>query len=494
MRCSRVQFLYEEYSAGTLVAVTASRVDQHLATCAECREYFEESDDISQIISGSSEVVHPGNAYMDDLTSRVMESLYDETGEFRPASPRSSEAMESPGRSAQRPLWWAGAIAATLLLVPMVAGSLNRPGESSSEEMPRVSQSPATMGTTVAKSVQRSARASSTTVAQARNLEPGVWGSALPLGQGLVYNVIRPVSMHPNRPSNPVSAGNEPKIELGTIEELLALEAVGTVEARQRIIALLRDLGEMLHNEYPELETSSDLILMKQTHLYHGAEKAIQSGDVERASELYGNILRINPSTILARRAAMRLAELNDYERGDYLEALKYYRLAEGETAQLALTEEEALNITLRREQLEKHAANDFASLKNIQQAIKAPWGEVPGLIAPFLADASCQDVAGDLAVGLMNRLASGSLPSDQIAFELVDLIEGGFETWDNPESKSWVQLLLGDIIWLNFESSEPALAAYHSAQVTHARSESATLAQKRIDLLQKDKVVVFGR
>lgn len=495
MRCSRVQFLYEEYSAGTLVAATASRVDQHLAACAVCRDYFEESDDISQIISATSEVVHPGNAYMDDLTSRVMESLYDETGEFRPAVARSAEIVETRGRSGQRALWWAGAVAATMLLAPMVAGLVSRSADTPGTAPGYPARSTAALGTTISKSVQRPARASSQTVAQARNLEPGVWGSALPLGQGLVYNAIRPVSLHPNRPASlKADAASEPRVELGTIEELLALEAVGTVEARQRIIALLRDLGETLHETYPELERSSDLILMKQTHLYHKAEKAVQSGDLQRASDLYGFILKINPSTILARRAAMRLAELNDYERGDFHQAVKYYRQAEDETAQLALTEEEARNVALRRQHLEAHAAADFASLRKVHEAVHAPWEEVPALIAPFMADRAHQSLASDIALGLMNRLATGPMPGDEIAFQLVDLIEGGVETWDNPASKSWVQLLLGDIIWLNFESSEPALAAYRAAQVSHDRSESSNLARQRIDLLQNDKVVVFGR
>jgi hypothetical protein len=110
------------------------------------------------------------------------------------------------------------------------------------------------------------------------------------------------------------------------------------------------------------------------------------------------------------------------------------------------------------------------------------------------MADRAHQSLASDIALGLMNRLATGPMPGDEIAFQLVDLIEGGVETWDNPASKSWVQLLLGDIIWLNFESSEPALAAYRAAQVSHDRSESSNLARQRIDLLQNDKVVVFGR
>lgn len=498
MRCSRVQFLYEDYSAGTLEAATASRVDHHLVDCPACREYFEESDEISHIISASSEVVHPGNAYLDELTSRVMESLYDETGEFRPQSPGSNPGIEvSSGRSPQRALWWAGAVAAALLMAPVLAGLANRPADPGRAPVTRVADAgAAASGTTVSKSVQRPRIASSQVLSQARNLEPGVWGSALPLGQGLIYNAIRPVSMNPARPaaSPALSAPAEPKVELGTIEELLALEAVGTLEARQRIIGLLRDLGQTLHDQYPELERSTDYVLMKQTHLYHRAETATQNGEIERAAEAYAHILEVNPTTILGRRAAMRLADLHYYNLADFDQALKFYRKAEDETAQLALTPEEARHVADRRVHLEEHAEDNFAVLSRVYDLVHAPWDETPGRLKSLSSDSAAGELASEMATGLMNRMAAGSLPSDEVAFELVDLIESGDFSWDNSESESWLQLLKGDIIWLKFESSEPALEAYHSVQDLHEGSESATLAQRRIDLLRKDKVVVFGR
>lgn len=497
MRCSRVQFLYEDYSAGILEAATASRVDLHLADCPSCREYFEESDDISQILSASSEVVHPGNAYLDDLTSRVMESLYDETGEFRPQSPRPAEVLEFSGRSPQRALWWAGAVAAALLMAPVLAGIANRPSDLGRAPATQVTATASqASGTTVSKSVQRPRIASSQVLSRARNLEPGVWGSALPLGQGLVYNAIRPVSMNPSRPGAvpALPPAAEPKVELGTIEELLALEAVGTVEARQRIIGLLRDLGQTLHDQYPELERSTDYVLMKQTHLYHRAETGIQKGEIERAAEAYGHILEINPTTILGRRAAMRLADLHYYKLGDFDEALNFYRKAEDETAQLALTEDEARHVTGQRIHLEKHASDSFALLSRVHDLVQAPWSETPARLRSLTADSEAAELASDIATGLMNRMAAGSLPDDEIAFDLVDLIESTSGSWDNPESKSWLRLLMGDIIWLKFESSEPALEAYRSVQGIHEGSEPARLAQRRIDLLRNDKVVVFGR
>lgn len=497
MRCCRVQFLYEDYSSGVLAPTTASRIDQHLAECAACREFFEENDALSRILTDSSEVVHPGNAYLDDLTSRVMESLYDETGEFRPRRSRPAEVLEVTGRSPQRALWWAGAAAAVLLFAPMIAGIVNRPADPESAPVARVEEAPRTAsGTTVAKSVQRPRVASRQVVARARNLEPDVWGSALPLGQGLIYNAIRPVSLNPSRPAaspkDPTT--RDPKVELGTIEELLALEAVGTLEARQRIIALLRDLGQTLHEQYPELERSTDFVLMKQTHLYHRAEKHTQNGDVEKAAEAYGHILEINPTTILGRRAAMRLADLHYYTFGNFDQALRYYRKAEDETAQLALTAEEARHITNRRLHLERHAQDDFTLLTRVHGLIQAPWKETPARLRSLMTDASTGPLAAEIATGLMNRMASGSLPSDETAFELVDLIESEALAWEDSELKSWLQLLLGDIIWLKFESSEPALEAYRSVREIHEGSESAHLAQRRIDLLREDKVVVFGR
>lgn len=482
MRCSRVQYLYEEYSAGTLEAGTATRLDRHLDACPACREYFEENDDVSQIIS-SSQVGHPGDAYITDLTSRVMEALCDDSGAFRPTASAPVEDLDFAGRASRKPLWWAGAVAALLLAAPMIAGTLGRsvPIPDRSARALADATDPA-QTTSLSKSPQ--------------DLTAGLWGSVLPLGQGLVTNAIRPVSLAPSRATVERPAGHvgESRIELSAIEELLALEAVGTAEARQRIYAVLRELGETLHEQYPELERSGDLVLMKQTHQYHRAEDALKSGDADTAAEAYGNILAINDSTILARRAAMRLGDLNYYVRGNFGDALKFYQKAEDETAQLALTSEENTHVAQMRLLLDEHAASGFVALRRLHQLSARPWDEVPRLLDEIMRDPASHQLSAQIALVLMKRLAGGQPPADDLAFEMVDVIESRLPSWENSADRGWLHLLLGDIIWLKFESAEPALQAYRSALELNERSQSAAMARQRIQLLQGDRIVVFGR
>lgn len=495
MRCSRVQFLYEDYTAGTLPAETASRVDQHMAACRDCRDFFEESDEISQLISSTSEVVHPGDAYLDDLTSRVMESLYDETGEFRAIAPARVRVLDLTAAAARRPLFWAGAVAALLLLAPMLA-SLSGSGAGSLSNSPAISSpaSNANQGTALAKSVRS---LPDTNGRRASDAEISIVASALPLGQGLLYNGIRPVSLHASRPATRAAGQSHdvaPAVEIGTLEELIALEAVGTPEARQRIYALLRTLGESLSRQYPASGASGELVLMQQTHLYHRAEDAARNGRLAEAIDAYSRILEVNPSTILGRRSSMRLADLYFYEVGDFARAREYYALSEGQTAKLALTADEIRHIDRRLRLIDSQADHGFDSLTLVHRLGKAPWTEVVAPFAALLSSTRSAELWGEAAATLMDRLRSESLPADDVAFELVDLIESHLPSCENADAKAWLYLLLGDMIWIKFESSEPALEAYRSAQKLDDRSESSAIARERIDLLRRDQVVVFGR
>ena len=77
MRCSRVQFLYEDYVSGALPEKTVELVEQHVSKCSICREFYESNDDVAELITNSTEIAHPGEPYMNDLSKRVLSSVLD---------------------------------------------------------------------------------------------------------------------------------------------------------------------------------------------------------------------------------------------------------------------------------------------------------------------------------------------------------------------------------------------------------------------------------
>ena len=117
MRCSRTQHLYEEYVAGHLPVRTAARIDDHLAACGPCRDFFESNDEISEILVLGSQVAHPGEAYIDDLSSRVRNVLDSDPDLGRPPAGSFYRPVASRFVAPGRPMWWAGGLAATLLVI-----------------------------------------------------------------------------------------------------------------------------------------------------------------------------------------------------------------------------------------------------------------------------------------------------------------------------------------------------------------------------------------
>ena len=113
MRCARVQFLYEDYVSGALPEKTVQLIEEHVSKCSICREYYESNDDVAELIS-HSEITHPGEPYMNDLSKRVISSVLDPGTRTKDSDPLPSLAAARPWR---RPIWWAGAAAAAALLV-----------------------------------------------------------------------------------------------------------------------------------------------------------------------------------------------------------------------------------------------------------------------------------------------------------------------------------------------------------------------------------------
>src|SRR5262245_23219719 len=94
MRCERVKFLYEEYTQASLPVSSMTRLEEHLAACPSCREFYEQSDTIARLIRRSSEIAHPGPQYFEDLNARVLKSL--DSPASRDASRDTAAILEIP--------------------------------------------------------------------------------------------------------------------------------------------------------------------------------------------------------------------------------------------------------------------------------------------------------------------------------------------------------------------------------------------------------------
>src|SRR5262249_49791351 len=127
MRCHRTRTLYDEYSGGLLPLATVARIEEHLAGCPPCRDYFEQHDQIARALRQSTAAGQPSPEYFQNLNARVLAEL------DKPVS-RGRQALEKaaiqPVTRLSRPLWWSAGLAAAALLAlglfPLVSNDIDQ--------------------------------------------------------------------------------------------------------------------------------------------------------------------------------------------------------------------------------------------------------------------------------------------------------------------------------------------------------------------------------
>ncbi|GEM_PF-3269700 len=545
MRCSRVQYLYEEYASGELPPVTAARIDEHLVACVACREFYESNDDISQILCKGSDIGHPGSAYLEGLTQRVVGSVLDAEGKLKSDAPEEPDrAAPSPLRAA-RPLWWAGAVAAAgLLALGLGTSPLWSPGGSRSGQLGdheavlafpitlggspladtsaspwRRENSPATMtledslapsgsnllrlvtarlgevdsslegriGSGIAKSARRSI-----------GLEAPAGGAGSPQGitsgGGLSFFLSRTLGLFGNEPV----AGGTSRDRDGmavtwlpeTFEELLCLQTLGTEPALERLQARLQEIGlEPGPGRAEWVGRPIDSPLIDQVRHFRAAEAHQRARRFEDSAAAFRQVVEIDPTTPLALRASLRLGDLCYFEWGEFEKALNYYRVCDRSPCEVALNQDERGHVARQRRLLERFAPSGWAAVDSFRRLSRAPWPEAMEALERLAAETGGAELLPEAARTLVERVSPLEPEADATALRLVQMIHQGIAAQPEPEDRAWLYVSLGDLFWRRWRNAEAALEAYQRAVNEEGASRTAGLAQSKLRYL-RDQVL----
>lgn len=505
MRCSKIQDNYEEYITGTLDPAIAARVDRHLAVCDPCRDAYEENDDLSELINQSSEVVHPGAAYLEDLTKKVVDSLYDETGEFiaAPEEPRRARVLPI-FESLTQVRWAAGAVAAALLLIPM-AISLFRTSDSQPVAYspdgrpvapaqtaalpqidPEATGADAFSGDTVPKGV-RSGIIIDKSIAASTDLSP--LGGNGP--------EIHPVALRPeqNISTSPDLTSNDPEIASlaspSAIERAIQLLGADTPQSRQELFPLLRQLARAMADRDSSYQSSGEEVLAHQSGEYYRAEMFRAQGDLPSAIEDYQRLVERDPNSVLGRRGTLQIADIQFYEMGDFASAFSNYAKSMELSSDLVFSTGELAHVRSQWGRLAFHAQQNWEPLELIHILARGEWNEAAAAIDRMAQLQTGTQSWPEAVATVFERLANLDLPGDEVAFQTVDTVEALIESESDAETKGWLYLLQGDIIWFQFEGREPATNAYQQALNLDANNQSGQLATQRLQNLRDGSALI---
>lgn len=567
MRCSRVQYLYEDYVAGVVALETAARIDEHLAGCALCRDFYESNDDISQLISHCDEVVHPGDPYLDTLSSRVMNDLFDESGEFKKVN---IEPVASPrGKRWRSPLWVTGGVAAAALFALGLGPYLSKGASSfslrslavdlgifapgpkrsiassnasplrqvanadlASDDSPDSELRPqlfseedsdlrgANLGGDSARMTASSSRSYplSPLATQGGIVQQDISKSAKRAmeetqsgdGGGMTRKVAMgpPYSNREFSPS-PSSAHRPPRVEvqigsssdpdfLGRLmEQLVVMGNMETAEARQQIIDMIQKMSE---SSAAASGSSPAATLGRQVQHFRQAQIEYKAGRFERAIQQYNNVYELDPTTVLACRAAMSVADLDYYEFGDFAEAQRYYERCKKSAFAQGLSASEVAHVNKQSETLVRYAAGDWTSLKALYSIGREPWDKVAETLRRIAGDANLHDLMPEAVRSAVERFQEGEgapgveRPGDRLVLDMIDLIEKAIPAQQTTESKAWLQLAAGDLIWVRFKNAAPAMQAFEKTLAIDENSVPGQIAAKRIGQIREANLGGFVR
>jgi len=529
MRCPRVQYLYDEYVAGTLDHKTAEVVDQHLTECGECRDYFQTNDDLAELIFEGNEVVHPGEPYLQHLSERVLSSINNSSSSELDRLRLPTTRAINPWR---RPLWWIGAAAAVALVVlgiqrdpqvnlPRELAALNQleaslPPETISN--PNVTASPEPQASPSSRDFPRTPSEFTPTPARdaiepvasgggnvARSGQPVVTTSAANrYGTAISKSVTHPdrapsddmdsrekaLSIFSNsatpsetpttmiRPPSPQQAA--PSVAPELIEEIIVLDAIGTPEARERIYALMESAGRSPETGLNELIKMADPELLRQWSLYNQAEAAYRENRSELALKSFVDVANMNPESALGLRAQLRIADLRYQGWADFERAQESYARCFTPKANRAFTRQEFAHIERRSNMIGRYAAVGWEPLKIMHVIAHNPWPEATLALENLARGTEAALLMPEAAQMIIARLQRGQAPTEADSNKMLGALSLSAVTMENRAAQAWLALTMGEIYVVALQNQESALNAYQSVVELDPQSTPADHARQR--------------
>lgn len=488
MRCSRVQYLYEEYTAGSLAPATASLLDEHLSVCPPCREFYESNDDLAQIISTCDEIPHPGPDYLNKLSANVLGNLFDdETGEFRkfdgPAPQMDERSVIIEGW--RRPLWWTGGLAAASLLVLALGpgvGALMR-GESQSANLSagdgssmiaqaiRHERPPSEALQGAAKLDQRSTDMEQRQIASAQ----GAPGPRPATSGSLPYQRI----------SLPVGFGSTADLALvlnASAQSGTSIDLRPPITSSRRSVVQPNDpamagSGQTRWGSDAQVEPISGL----QSRLVRQGRRQAQFGRFEAALAYYHRAFEIEPSTEIALEACLRMADINFGPRGDFSSARDQYRLCDELADATAFSGDQLQHIKRQLALLDHFASDDWQCLSALFGVARGPWEEVVPQLGQILSDERADCLVKEATSAVVDRLEKGERPPEKIAAQLAELLETRAPAQPSAQAQAWTQLAAADFVWLQFGDLDRAIQNYNRVAQFEESGLAATEARRII-------------
>lgn len=510
MRCTRVQYLYEEYAAGLLPPETATRIDEHLTVCGECRDFFETNDDISQIIARCTEVAHPGEGYMENLSGRVISDLFDDSGAFRKAEAPPPEIELDHERTAIRPLWWAGGIAAAALfgLAFSPAFTSSDPRQNSVGQRHLVASAPAPAEPTPVRvelaAVGQTAFPDSPAAA---SLSKSARHAEEKLDRGAPRTAPRPAPSGtvvaqgaPPRPADPslmqIDGGLDwaraRQLPAETIEDMIVLQSMGTSDAHVRLQGMIEGLTARISNiDSAPAARGEEPLPLRQAALYWRAREQYENlNEPELAAKTYLSAIELNPKSKLAIRAMLGLAGL-DFQSGRFADAQTYYRQVAAPSAADVISRTEAAEVAARLEQLDRFAANEWAALRGVHQVRHENWPEARAALERLAGDDAARPLLADAAQICVERLQSAEPgPGDHAVSEIIGLLEKNAALLEDGRPKAAIQMAIGDLYWFQFENVEKAFESYDKVLKIDRKGPSAEIAEKKLRQLRSQNLL----
>jgi tetratricopeptide (TPR) repeat protein len=493
MRCQAAQQFYEEYAQGNLSPEVAARLEEHLARCPECRRRFDASEQLGGLLREASQVAHPGGDYFEGLAGRVLGALDQPDADV--AAALDAEQNPQPGWPGLRgPLWWSGAVAAAALLVLALADGLQRVAPGSSPTAANVAMAMPVVGP-----------GSTARLDPLVALASAAPSRAGPNGSVATLDASTPDAVAAGHPDSPVST-TPASSDAGT--NRVAPMVAASVAPAQEVAAQLASIRQQVadaqgdatgptasgSNDAPADAAPVNDVSERQARMFAQALDALRQDQPRQAWSQFSKLIAIAPTTTLARRADLKLGDLNYDAWADFAEAQKYFNLSLDESSGSGLSADERKHVGQRLDRLRVHAANHWEALALQHVVQQGEWPEALTALSRLIALDDVTDLMPDVARTVADRVQSAPGAPIDVAKSAYKLLETRAEIEQKKGSRAWLELALGDMQIAPFQDPQAALFHYSLAVETAPKSTAGRLAAAKRDQLLDRQLLELAR
>jgi tetratricopeptide (TPR) repeat protein len=515
MRCDDVRTKLDDYFDHTLEEREASAVEEHLYSCASCRDEYETREALRDLLRTSSHTVSPPGSYFQELFARAMQR--------HKAEARSGLNVGGFVRRVRR--WVTGpglgfrfARAAVLILVGLVAGmylvahapasfqwlipvvrSSEKPEPSSLEIATQpVEEGTAehASGTRIVKSaferergapVLAPAEVASAVVGEPELPEKAL-ASAAPEGATESRISESAVSVH-LKPGAPQAQPNKLMLVANKIRESAVLEDLANIRMNLYLSGEERYIPEFqkiegLFYEIIQTDTAEDQDYIETHKLYQTAERYLLDRQYFDALKCYYLVAHRRPNSLLAFLSRFQIANINFEVLHDYEGALLNYEKCLEHYPAHFISDEKKDMILSRMELLTKNAQDNWRPLRFYYRA-RTSKPEVAKLLYQEILESYPSSTLVKSSIEALTGFAIGEQYEGAVTpEEILTLLQNYCDRWPETPSRAYVQLGIADILNYRLHNYQQALLEYLHVANTASDPKATQIAKERIHRL----------